>query len=96
MNIGSAIQTIRKAKGISQLELSEKIEISQAALSQIENGLKRPGTKTLDKICLILETPKSLLYVLSIGDEDVPESRKLMYEKLFPEIKKSIMTIVQG
>ena len=96
MNIGNAIQTIRKSKGISQLELSEKIDISQAALSQIESGLKKPGEKTLDKICLILETPKSLLYVLSIDDNDVPENRKVIYEKLFPEIKKSILTIVQG
>ena len=96
MNIGGAIQTIRKSKGISQLELSEKVEISQAALSQIESGLKKPGTKTLDNICRALETPESLLYVLSISDEDVPENRKGIYNELFPEIKKSILAIVQG
>ena len=96
MNIGTAIQTVRKSKGISQLELAEKVEISQAALSQIESGAKKPGTKTLDKICVSLDTPKSLLYILSINDDDIPKSRKLIYDKLFPEIKKSILKIVQG
>ncbi len=96
MNIGFAIQTIRKSKNISQLELSEKCGISQAALSQIENGIKKPGTKTLDKICSVLNISQSLLYVLSINQEDVPESRKDLYNELFPEIKKSILALVNG
>jgi len=95
MNIGTAIQTVRKSKGINQLELAEKVEISQAALSKIESGLKKPGTKTLDKICLVLGTPKALLYILSINDEDIPRSKKIVYDKLFPEIKKSILSIIQ-
>ena len=96
MNIGFAIQIMRKSKGMSQLDLAEICGISQAALSQIESGAKKPGNKTLDKICSELGTTKGLLYVMSITDEDVPNNKKEMYSELFPAIKKSILSMIQS
>jgi len=95
MNLGNAIQIIRKHKKISQLELAEKCNISQAALSKIESGFKKPGSNTLDKLCVELDTPKSLLYILAIQDDDVPKNKKNLYDALFPSIKQSILSIVQ-
>lgn len=40
MNIGAAVRQIRKSKGVSQVELAEKIGVSQAMLCQIERGTK--------------------------------------------------------
>lgn len=40
MNLGASIKAIRKSKGVSQVELAEKIGVSQAMLCQIERGTK--------------------------------------------------------
>lgn len=36
--VGSKIQEIRKQKGISQIELAEKLGLSRTSISNIENG----------------------------------------------------------
>jgi transcriptional regulator with XRE-family HTH domain len=85
MNVGKAIRELRKNGQWSQEELAKKAMITQAALSQIENG-KRPGIETLKKISSALEVPESLIYVMGLEKEDVPEEKALLYEKLFPVI----------
>ena len=38
MNIGNAIKEIRKKQGLSQSDLAKAAQITQAAMSGIENG----------------------------------------------------------
>ncbi|MCS3797993.1 helix-turn-helix domain-containing protein [Niastella sp. OAS944] len=92
MNLGKAIKNVRKRKKLSQEELARGAGITQAALSQIENG-KRPGTKTLNKICTALEISESLIYVIGIEEEDVPKKNKVLYKKLFPVIQDLVLQI---
>ncbi len=92
MNLGTAIKELRKSKGLSQVELAEKANLSQTALSQIEKG-KRPGIQTLKNISTALEVPESLIYVMSIEKEDVPPQKQTLYEKLFPVIKGLVVQI---
>lgn len=40
----------RKAKGLTQKELADKLDISEGALSQYENGKREPDFETLLKI----------------------------------------------
>lgn len=40
MNLGASIKAIRKSKGVSQVELAEKIGVTQSMLCQIERGTK--------------------------------------------------------
>jgi transcriptional regulator with XRE-family HTH domain len=94
MNIGKAIRELRKEKGLNQEELAGKAGITQAALSQIENGT-RPGVETARKIGEALEVPESLLYVQAIEREDVPEHKRVLYDQLFPVIQKMIGQIVK-
>lgn len=89
MNIGKGIQQIRKEKGFTQEVLSGKTGITQAALSQIENGT-RPGEETIAKICIALNIPESMLYIYSIEKDDVPEERRPLFDQLFPVIKDLI------
>lgn len=94
MNLGHAIKEIRKSKGWSQTELAEKANMSQTALSQIEKGKsKRPGIETLKKISQALEIPESLIYVMGLEKSDVPSSKQILYEKLFPVIKGLVIQI---
>ena len=94
MKIGRAINTIRKKKSISQLTLAQSSDITQAALSQIENDIKKPSDETLEKICKVLGVTKSLLFAMSLEEEDVPAENKELYEKLFPSIQNLVFKII--
>lgn len=43
MNVGAAIRSIRKERGMSQVELAGKVHITQSMLCQIERGTKAPS-----------------------------------------------------
>lgn len=92
MNVGKAIRELRKEKGLSQEELAAASGITQAALSQIENG-KRPGSGTLNKLSKALQVPVSLIYVLGMEKDDVPKEKKLIYDQLFPVVQSLILQI---
>lgn len=96
MNIGTAIRSIRRQLGITQYELADKCAISQTSLSQIENGVKRPSTRTIKKVCEVLEVPESVIYILGMQDTDVPDSRKDIYDLIFPSIKNLALQIVSN
>lgn len=60
--LGENIQIIRKLRGMTQQELSNKIGINLQNLSKIERGVNYPTFETLDKIIAILGvTPNELL-----------------------------------
>lgn len=92
MNIGKGIKTLRKERGLSQIELADKAGITQAALSQIENG-KRPGNETIKKISETLGVPESLVYVMGIEREDVMPNKQILYDQLFPVIKSMVLSL---
>jgi len=96
MNIGYAIRSIRRQLGITQYELAEKCIISQTSLSQIENSVKRPSNRTIKKICEVLEIPESVIYILGMQETDVPDSRKDVYELIFPSIRNLALQIVSN
>lgn len=50
MNIGEKIKAIRKRTGLSQKELGERLNVSQAMIAQYENGKRLPKIETLVRI----------------------------------------------
>ena len=54
-SIGKRISNARKAAGLTQAELSEKIEISEKYLSRIECGKQLPSVVIVVKICDALD-----------------------------------------
>ena len=92
--IGSRIKEARKAKHMTQENLSEKIDVSVAFLSRVERGNSRINLKRLNQICDILEISEG--YVLngaSSNQENYlnqdfvellkkcsPEKQKMIYE----------------
>ena len=94
MHIGLAIRSVRKKLGLSQSELADRIEISNTALSQIENGGSYPSPKTIKKICQVLQIPEPLLYILGIENDDVPDNKKEIYKLLFPSVYKLALDIL--
>jgi transcriptional regulator with XRE-family HTH domain len=94
MDIGYALKSIRKQLSISQQDLADKCSISQTSISQIENGLKQPTRKTIEKICMVLDIPEAVVYIVAIEDNDVSPSKKEMYHLLYPSIKSLALGLV--
>lgn len=94
MDIGTAIKTVRTLRGLKQTDLSILIGISQTSISQIENGYKKPKSSTIRKICTALEVPEVVIYVLGMQGEDVPESKKAIFELLWPAMQELILQLI--
>ena len=57
LNIGRRIREIRKAKGITQAYITQKLGKSTGWLNNIEKGRRNINPNELKKIADILETP---------------------------------------
>lgn len=69
---GQRIRAIRKAKGLSQRELAERLGRTTEAVSQLERGLYLPSYETLEGLAEALAIPVGDLF----GAEDAPLSAK--------------------
>ena len=57
--LGQRIKKIRKDRGILQVDLAVRAGISTGYIGSIEQGLRYPSLKVLQKIAKILKTPLS-------------------------------------
>ena len=70
--IGQKIKKLRMASGLTQEELSEKLDISQRALSSIERGYNFLSADTFDKILKELNISiNELFFVEHLQDSEV-------------------------
>lgn len=68
MHPGSTIKMLRISEGLSQRSLANKLNVTQAYLSQVENGHKDPGLLLLKNAAQVLRIPVALLV---INDSDI-------------------------
>jgi transcriptional regulator with XRE-family HTH domain len=94
MNIGNSIKELRQSRGLSQIQLAETAMITQASLSNIENGKKRPNSTTLKRICNSLSISESVLYISSIEKSDISADKQEIYEQIYPIIKSLVLKLV--
>jgi transcriptional regulator with XRE-family HTH domain len=94
MNIGASIKFVRIQLGLSQEDLSKKTGLSQTSISQIENGIKQPSKKSILKICKVFQIPETVLYIIGIDNSDIPNSRKNMFEELYPPIRELAIQLI--
>ena len=90
MNLGTTIQTLRKRKGYRQNTFAEMVSLSQTYLSQIENNQKEPNLKALRLIAEKLDTSLPILFFLSLDENDIPASKRALFEVLGPLVKPLI------
>jgi len=60
--LGEKIKRVRKKRGYTQEQLSEKIDISSRNLSNIELGVNFPKSETLEKILKALDITTEELF----------------------------------
>lgn len=59
---GQNVQLYRKKAGLTQEQLSERLEISQKHLSIIENGAQFASASLIDRICTELDVSVGMLF----------------------------------
>ena len=50
MTFGNRLKELRKAKGLTQIEMSKDINFSQSAITAYENGKREPNFEALQKL----------------------------------------------
>ena len=96
MDIGEFIKEKRKERHLSQRELANKCDISNAEISRIEGGTrKQPSHETLKTIALALNLPVNELYE-KCGYLDIsPKDENYIYiGDLSDEKKKQLNTFL--
>ena len=69
--LGKKIQSIRKAKGLTQEKLAELIDIETPSLSYLETGKYAPSVETLQKLSKVLDVkPWEFYFFTDLSDED--------------------------
>lgn len=67
MNFTEKLQKLRKEKGMTQVELAEKIGVSSRSIQNYELGTRYPKRDILDKLCNALGT--RIEYLVSSSDD---------------------------
>lgn len=78
---GTILRRLRKFKGLTQKDISDKMQIAQSTYARLESGNMRRWTKYLSELCLILEIEPHILieeeiYVLDSNKSDSFFNRK--------------------
>jgi transcriptional regulator with XRE-family HTH domain len=94
MHPGQGIRSIRRKLNVPQNELARKCGISQTSLSLIETGVKRPGKKTMGKICEVFDIPESIIYIMAMQETDVTPAKADMYRLLYPSMVSLALQII--
>ena len=76
----SSIRRIRKAKNMSQLELSVKANMSQSFLANLETGKKEPSAMTLIRIADALEVSPREFFPESKNDSNINVKNEIKNE----------------
>ena len=93
MELGKVINLLIKKRGLTQVEVANRIGKSTTALSQIIKVSYNPNPDTLEKICLVLEVPQPILYFLTISEKDIPKDKIELYRMLAPSLKDFLIKI---
>lgn len=65
--IGKRIRRARQGKGMTQEDLAERLDVSNAYVSKIERGKTTVNLETISKISVLLEQPSQ--YILTGTDQ---------------------------
>ena len=98
IKIGEFIASKRKKVGLTQLELAEKLSITDRAISKWENGICMPDAGTIPELCKILKISINDLFSGEVVDmknyEKQAEENLLSLKKNEEEMNKKIFLAV--
>jgi transcriptional regulator with XRE-family HTH domain len=99
-SFGENLKSYRKAKNLSQEQLSERADISVKHLSSIERGLTFVSADLLERLSTILETPAYLFFIkeaeVQYSDEMLNAIGKKVEERLAKAIEERKSDILKS
>lgn len=88
MNLGEAIKTCRKLRGMTQSKLAELSDVSVSHLCLIEKNKRDPSIATVESISQALRTPLSVLVFIAAEKEEIPELKQSQLDDLSSGIQE--------
>ena len=90
--IGKSIKAARKAAGLTQKELAQKLGISFQSVAQWENDLRRPKFETIQKIADALGTCRGAVRNVIDKDELLKQALVEARERWIDDIEDSVLS----
>lgn len=96
--LGARIQELRKARRLSQRNLSEKVNIDPKHLSRIEVGNSYPSLKTLERIAAVLRVDLKDMFefVPHVTDKELQRAIKKMLHQADTDKLKLIFRVTKA
>ncbi|MDM1397195.1 helix-turn-helix transcriptional regulator [Myroides odoratimimus] len=91
MELGKAIREVRKKKGFTLVEMSDKTGISINALSLMEKGDTFPQKKSLEKVSEALNVPINYFLLLAVDQNDIEEDKRDIFNTLHNTLKEIVL-----
>lgn len=88
MEFSERLKTLRKEAGLTQVDVAEKLGISQPAYASWERGVKKPTQDNLVKIAQVLNVSVDYLVGNSDNTEDELDNIELLFRGLTDEEKE--------
>lgn len=79
MTIGERIKTLRKAKGLSQIDLAQQADIAVNSVRLYEAGKREPKLEAIDKLSIALGVTKGQLLGWSREPDAIDEAVLALY-----------------
>jgi transcriptional regulator with XRE-family HTH domain len=73
---GNRVRELRQKRGLTQVDLSQRLDLPQSRISEIESGLRAPNLVTILRLAVALECKPSAL----ISVFDGPDLRAILAE----------------
>ncbi|MFP5109681.1 helix-turn-helix domain-containing protein [Neobacillus sp. C211] len=77
------LKELRKASGMNQQELGEKIGVAKSTIAGYEKGFRKPKIKVINELAEIFHT--SADYLLGISNDKTPKEPSKDIEKILKE-----------
>lgn len=96
MSIGSNIKTLRLLNNMSQLELADKLGVSDKAVSTWENDIKTPRMGTIQKMADLFGIAKSAIIDGNIQGNDEAELQIYLEELKNRSEMRMLFSLAKG
>lgn len=91
--VSENVRRLRREKGLSQLDLSQRMKVTQSHLSRIENGTHGVSLDILERLSVALEVPTYEFVINKDFDSLELKEQLLKFEHLDETQKKMILDL---
>ncbi|MBR2576225.1 MAG: helix-turn-helix domain-containing protein [Firmicutes bacterium] len=90
--IGARIRAFREARGLTQKELADRLQINNNRVSNWEQGINRPDADMLADICRVLQVSPSELLNIRLTDEEFSSRERALIRayREHPEMQNAV------